>query len=163
MGMKTAYIEFNATNQIRSLGNSREAKSFRYKGITFFPNASVTSLTEILQYDFQYYIVDMGVLTLHTVPDFLRCDKSFLISSPGKWRICQTQEKIDYLFKKNQNQMTVIMNLRENESKQAIFSIKEDSLSFPFVKNPFHIEPSQFHSFSQILERNYLYTGDILG
>ena len=155
--MKTAYIELNATNQISSLGKTRVANTFRYKGISFFPNASVTSLTEILRFDYQYFILDIGVINLHTLQEFLRCDKSFLICSPGKWRLDQTQEKIKNLFKTqaDQNQMTVIMNLCEKES--------HGQLSFPYLKNPFHLQPSNFHVFSQILERNYLYIEDVLG
>ena len=155
--MKTAYIELNATNQISSLGKTRAANTFRYKGISFFPNASVTSLTEILRSDFEYFILDMGVLNLHMLQEFLRCDKSFLICSPGKWRLCETQEKIDLLLKNqsDQNQVTVIMNLCEKESK--------GQLAFPYLKNPFQLQPRYFHVFSQILERNYSYTRDKLG
>ena len=155
--MKTAYIELNGTNQICSLGNSREANRFSYKGIHFFPNASVTSLTEILRQDYYFFILDFGVLNMHNSTNFLRCDKSFLVCSPGKWRICQTREKLEYLFKNEtiQNRMTVIMNLCEKESFSTSFCGLTDCIPFPYLKNPFYLTPNRFHALSQILERNY--------
>ena len=49
LGMKTAYIELNTTNQIHALSQTQGKPSFTYKGIVFYPNTLFTSLPEILQ------------------------------------------------------------------------------------------------------------------
>ena len=143
--MKTAYIELNTHNHISAL--VRKKKPFFYhKGIVFYPNTSVTSLPEILRKEYQYFILDMGVLTTYTANEFLRCDKSFLICSPSKWREIQLHKKIENLFKhqSKKNCVTLIMNLNEKESNEYI--------SFPYLPNPFQIEPRHFRAISLLLK-----------
>lgn len=153
LGMKTAYIEFNATNQISSLCKVQGNQFFSYKGIDFFPNTSVTSLSEILRDDYRYFILDMGVLNTYTTKEFLRCDKQFLVCSPSKWRQSQAKEKIEALLKNNiQNRVTVIMNLSEEESYFSIFPKAYKQVSFPYIANPFQLKPNHFHVIDQILE-----------
>lgn len=153
LGIKTAYVEFNGTNQINSLRKTQGNRFFSYKGIDFFPNTSVTSLSEILQENYRYLILDMGVLNTYTAKEFFRCDKQFLVCSPGKWRLPQAKEKIEALFKNQnvQNRVTVIMNLSEEESYFSLFSNAYREVSFPYIANPFQIKPSHFHVIDQIL------------
>lgn len=153
VGMKTAYIEFNTTNQISALCKTQGTQVFSYKGIDFFPRVSVTSLLEILNYDYQYFVIDMGVLNTYTIQEFLRCDKQFLVCSPGKWRQSQTKEKIETLFKNErlQNHVTVILNLSKSKSTFSVFSNMGRCVSFPFIENPFQIIPDNFHALYQIL------------
>lgn len=155
MGMKTAYVELNTTNQISALSKAQGNQIFSYKGIDFFPNISVTSLTNVLNYDYSYFILDMGVLNTYTIKEFFRCDKQFLICSPSKWKLPFAKEKIETLFKNHnvQNHVTVIMNLSEKTSTFSIFSILHRCVSFTYLENPFQIKPSHFHVISQILER----------
>lgn len=143
--MKTAYVEFNTNNHIRALIQKKGQSSFSYKGIVFYPNTDVTSLAEILRKDYRYIILDMGVLNTYTINEFLRCDKSFLISSPSKWRKPLIQEKIEKLFKhqSTKNCFTLIMNLSSEESTHSFF---------PYIANPFHIEPRHFRAISQLLK-----------
>ena len=151
--MKTAYIELNPTNQIHWLSQKQDISSFTYKGVVFYPNTSVTSLPEILHEDFRYFVLDMGVLTTYTVPEFLRCDKSFLVCSPSKWRCSQIEEKIDQLFQnQQQNCFSLIMNLQKNESTFSIFSKNCKQLYFPYIQNPFHLESQHFLAISLLLK-----------
>lgn len=151
--MKTAYIELNTTNQIRTLSRKQGKSSFTYKGIVFYPNTLVTSLPEILQLNYRYFIIDMGVLNTYTTTEFLRCDKRFLICSPSKWRYAQEKEKIEKLFK-NQHKMNcfqMIMNLCKKESTFSIFPHSCSPISMPFIENPFQLEPKHFQVFSLLL------------
>ena len=152
--MKTAYIELNTSNQINNLVKNQGNKAFCYKGIDFFPNTTVTSLPEILQKKYRYFILDIGILNTYTTKEFLRCDKQFLIGSPSKWKRPEIEEKIELLFSNlaKQNCFTVIMNLSEKESNLSIFP-RYKMVSFPFIANPFQIETRHFHAISQILER----------
>ena len=151
--MKTAYIELNTTNQIHALSRTQGKPSFTYKGIVFYPNTLVTSLPEILQKNYRYFVIDMGVLNTYTTTEFLRCDKRFLICSPSKWRYVYEKEKIEKLFKNqhNTNCFQMIMNLHQKESTFSIFSKSCNSISIPFIENPFQLEPKHFHVFSLLL------------
>lgn len=154
LGMKTAYIELNTTNQIRALSSKQGKPSFTYKGIVFYPNTTVTSLSEILHKNYQYFILDMGVLNTYTTTEFLCCNRQFLVCSPSKWRLASIQEKIEKTFKNQQEQncIQLIMNLSEEKETASIFSDSSRQLSFPFIQNPFHIEPRHFHAISLLLK-----------
>ena len=158
--MKTAYIELNTTNQINSLVTTQGNNVFSYKGIDFFPNASVTSLIEILNLNYQYYILDIGVLSTYNLKEFLRCDKQFLVCSSRKWKLQNAKEKIDSIFKNKKalKFVTMIMNLSEKEIHYSIFSNLHNCVSFPFIENPFQLTIGHVHVMAQILERN-LYIG----
>ena len=153
--MKTAYIELNTTNQICALSPKKGKPSFSYKGIVFFPNTTVTSLPEILHKDYRYFILDMGVLNTYTTTEFLRCNKQFLVCSPSKWRFAKIEEKIEKTFKNQQekNCIQLIMNLDEEKTSFSVFFEPSQQISFPYIPNPFHLEPRHFCAFS-LLFRN---------
>lgn len=151
--MKTAYVELNTTNQICSICNSKGKPYFRYKGITMFPDANVTSLSEILHKDFQYFILDMGVLNTYNSQEFFRCDKAFLICSKSKWRYSQIKEKAKQLLNNLPYQhCSVIVNLCEKESNPSSFVNSCEHLPFPFVENPFQLETRNFRAIYRILK-----------
>ena len=152
--MKTAYIELNATNQISCLSKASVKKVFSYHGVTFFPNATPASLAEILNGNYRYFVIDMGVLNTYTTKEFFRCDKQFLICSPSKWRLPLVKEKIEALLKNTtaQNHVTVIMNLCEKKSKVPYLSLVHRCVAYPFQQNPFQLEPKEFHALYRILK-----------
>ena len=151
--MKTAYIELNSTNQICTLSQKQGKPSFTYKGVVFYPNTTVTSLPEILHKDYRYIVLDMGVLTTQTTTEFLRCDKSLLVCSPSIWRRSQILEKINILFHtQQQNCFSMIMNLTEKKSTFTCFFKDCEQLYFPYIPNPFHLEPRNFHELSLLLK-----------
>lgn len=153
--MKIAYLELNGSNHISCLKKHRDTKKFSHQGITFFPNVTITSLAEILSRDYPYFVLDMGIISTYTVQEFLRCDKPILVCSPRAWRYDQIKEKIDKIFKNisYQNQMTVVLNLCEKESNFPIFCKHCRHALFPYLPNPFQIEPKHFHAITEILER----------
>ena len=153
LGMKTAYVELNTTNQIHSICQKKEKPSFTYKGIVFYPNTSVTSLSELLHKDYQYFILDMGVLNTYTMHEFLHCNKSFLVCSPSKWRRSQSTENFKKLFENFHYQhCKVIMNLCEKESDFSPISNACEHIPFPYFQNPFRLEAKCLHAIYQILK-----------
>lgn len=151
--MKTAYVELNTTNQISALSHKKGTLSFRYMGIVFYPNTPVTALTEILQKDYRYFVLDIGVLNTYTTTDFLRCDKSFLVCSPSKWRRSQSTENFKKLFENFHYQhCKVIMNLCEKESDFSPISNACEHIPFPYFQNPFRLEAKCLHAIYQILK-----------
>lgn len=153
MGMKTAYIELNSTNQIHEISRTQGKPSFTHKGVVFYPNTTVTSLPEILHKEYRYFILDMGVLSTHTSAEFLRCDKSFLVCSPNLWRRSQIREKIEVLFHyQQQNCFSLIMNLTDKRSTLTTFFDDYEQLYFPYISNPFQLEPHNFYALSLLLK-----------
>ena len=154
MGKKVAYIELNTTNQIHSLSSGKTKRSFTYSGIVFYPCVTVTSLPEILNENFDFFLLDMGILNIYTAKEFIKCDKQFLVCSLGKWKEKQTLEKLEKLFNQTnlyQEQITLLSNLQTKES--TIFSKFKNRISIPFIPNPFLLETHLFYVFQQLLER----------
>lgn len=154
LGRKTAYIELNTTNQIYSLFHGRNKKTFSYFGIDFFPCVTVTSLSEILNKNYDFFILDMGVLNVYTAREFSKCDKQFLVCSLSKWKKHQTMEKLNQLFQQtnlNQRRVTILDNLHSKKSTS--FSMLDNRITIPFIPNPFQIETNLFCVFHRILER----------
>lgn len=154
LGKKTAYIELNTTNQIYSLSHGRNQKSFSYLGIDFFPQVSITSLTEILNKKYDFYILDMGVLNVYTATEFAKCDKQFLVCSFSKWKKQKTLENIKQLYQKTnlcQERVILLSNLEGKKSNSSPWFTNR--ISIPFIPNPFQLEPNLFHVFYHILER----------
>lgn len=158
MGKKTAYIELNTTNQIHFLHKNMFQKHFSYFGITFFPCVTVTSLSKILDLNFDYFVLDFGVINTHTATCLLSCDQRFIVCSLVKWKMQKTEEKLKELIQHKNFQkvhMTILHNL--STEKSCFFNFSNQSfrvVSFPFIPNPFHLKPNTFHVFHQILERN---------
>jgi len=158
LGKKTAYIELNTTNQIYSLSPKQDDKPFSFMGFDIYPHTTVTSLWEILSLNYDYFILDMGVLNTYTAKEFSKCDQRFFVCSLCKWKKQETMQKFEKLCHQTyipQEHVTVLNNLAMKESIISPFpfaSIK--SIAFPFIPNPFQLKPDTFHVFHQILERN---------
>lgn len=133
-----------------------ESKSFSFLGIDFFPCRTVTSLPEILRMDYEYFILDMGVLNTYTAKEFSRCDKQFLVCSLSKWKRKNTTEKIEHLLNNTfiqKEHLIILENLGKKESKLSISSGKPLMvLPFPFVENPFQLETRLFNDFENLLK-----------
>ena len=146
LGRKTAYIELNATNQIFSLSHGGNQKSFSYYGIDFFPQVSVTSLREILNKNYDFYILDMGVLNHYTATEFAKCDKQLFVCSFSKWKKKQTMEKLNELYQQMYIcQESVILLANLEGKKSTLLPMFPNRISIPFISNPFQLEPSLFH------------------
>lgn len=157
LGKKTAYIELNTTNQIQSLSPKQNEKYFSYMGFDIFPSITVTSLWEILCLNYDYFVLDMGVLNTYTAKEFSKCEHRFLVCSLSKWKIHQTLEKVEKFCQQTyipKEHVTVLNNLKMQKSTFALFStLPVKVISFPFIPNPFQLKPDTFHVFHQILER----------
>lgn len=165
LGKKTAYIEFNTTDQIRVLSTHKNTKqSFSYYGIDLFSSVDVTSLSKILGFDYEYFVLDMGVLNAHNIKDFSKCDLRFIVCSLSKWKRQKTTDKIERFFQQIYTypaRVTLLDNLSEKKSGLSVFPVFSlPTISFPYISNPFQLKPEDFRVFFQLLERN-LYTKKI--
>lgn len=156
--MKTAYIELNTTNQINSLSQKQDPASFSYLGFTVFPCVKVTSLLEVYNMNFDFFVVDMSVINTIIAREFAKCDYQFLVCSLCNWKNDNTLKKIDHLFQHtniSQETVTILSNLGIKKSIVSSFSKKRlRVIPFPFIPNPFQLQPKEFAIFTKLLERN---------
>lgn len=154
-GMRTAYVELNASNQICSLSPGTGNGAFSYMGITMFPGITLTSLPELLRMDYDYFILDMGVLNTYSVREFVKCEKQFLVCSLSKWRKKLTLEKLEKLrtdLSCNQKILRILGCGSEKESKLSLPNgATFQMIPIPFISNPFHLPLELFSFFRKIL------------
>lgn len=156
--MRTAYIELNTTNQIHFLSHKKDVSNFSYKGITIFSCVKVTSLSELLHLNFDYFVLDMSVINTYLAREFSKCDYQFLVTDLCEWKKVSTMEKIEHSFKLmnlSQESVTILSNFGIKKSNALSFSHKGfQVISFPFIQNPFQLQPKEFAIFTKLLERN---------
>ena len=150
--MKTAYIELNTTDQIKSLSQKNSLDPFVYKGIHIFPSTKVTSVSDILSKDFDYFILDMGVLTKYTAVEFSKCHKKFLVCDFCEWKKKLLLKKIKELFELSfiNKKGVIILKTYKNESTYPDF-INRNLKSFPFIENPFHLSVTVMYALNILL------------
>ena len=117
-------------------------------GITFFTRISLSRLPEILQRNYDYFILDMGVLNPNTAYEFSRCDQQFLVGSLSIWRKEKTFEKLEQLLKTTNIYQERVVFLGNPMIKESMYSGKLKAffrvISVPFIKNPFRIASNDF-------------------
>lgn len=124
-------------------------------GITIFPGTTLTSISEILRMDFDYFIFDMGVLNAYTSKEFARCEKQFLVCSLNKWKRELTLEKITQLLKNtcmNQEHITILGNCSMKESRLKLSpNVRFRMIYLPYIENPFQLHSGFFTFFEKLL------------
>ena len=155
MGMKTAYIELNTTNQIKSLSKRNNSDSFSYFGIHIYPSTKVTSLSEILNRDYDFFVLDLGVLTSYTAPELSKCQKQFIVGDFCEWKKNSTLSKIKDLFQNTCLNREKIMILKNYTSKSTcLFSLGYHEKVVPFFENPFQLTVTSFNAVTNLLFNN---------
>lgn len=152
LGMKTAYVELNTTNQIHFLSKKNSLEPFYYLGIHMFPSTKVTSLKDILEEDFDYVILDMGVLTNYMAAEFSKCHKQFLVCDFSDWKKRFSMSKVEDLLLCTSISRENIMLLKNFEKKSKDLSPSFKKIRrFPFLSNPFQLSVTEFSDLAHLL------------
>lgn len=123
-------------------------------GISIFPHRTFTSLADILHMDYEYFILDMGVLNSYSVKEFSKFEKQFLVCSLNKWKRRKTEEKLFQLLKDNyvpMEHITILSNCHKKESTLKVSSTVFPVFPIPFILNPFQLTPDFFTSLGKIV------------
>lgn len=108
--------------------------------------------------DFEYFIIDMGILNVYTAAEFSRCQKQFLVGSLCEWKKAHTLEKIRLLFNTtnlHQEYITLLGDGVKKESKLVISSnLSLRVLPIPFIHNPFRFGTELFSFWGKLLATN---------
>lgn len=152
---KTAYIEFNTSDEIRFIKRKKPQESFSHFGIALFPNVTHSSLFDILEMDFEYFILDMGVLNTYTIEQFSCCHKQFIVGSLNSWKRQKTLEKLNNLTQNHiihQNKVIFIQIAKQKESDFCAFSKPFCKIvDAPYIPNPFQISFDSFGFYETLL------------
>ena len=155
-GRKTAYIELNASNEISSLATNCRMDMFTHLGIHIYPHRTFTSLAEVLRLDYDYFLIDMGVLNTYSAREFAKYENQFLVCSLSSWKRKKTKEKLCKLLETTDIPTEYITILSNCCKKESTFKVSHTT-SFPVLFVPFIQNPFQLHL--EILP----YLGKILG
>jgi hypothetical protein len=124
-------------------------------GICFFPETTLSSLPDLLQKDFEYFVLDMGILNPYTAYEFSRCHMQYMVGDFSLWKKEQTLHSLEQLLKINKiNQEQVI--LLENPKIKESFPSKSvkgfsQKITVPFISNPFQIASNEFVFYENML------------
>lgn len=127
-------------------------------GIVFYSQVTLTRLSEILQKNYDYFILDMGILNPNTAYEFSRCNRQFIVADLAIWKRKRTLEKLKQLqntITLNQERVVLLGNAMLKESIPfSTFSFFSKVISIPFIPNPFQIASYDFTFYESLIERN---------
>jgi len=87
----TALLEWNSNGDFASMeyickGRQKKEKPYRILEVDYYKNAGAKELMDVLKIGYQNIVIDFGDIGDVPCPDFLRCDRQFLIGSFSEWR-----------------------------------------------------------------------------
>jgi hypothetical protein len=155
---RTAYVELNGSNQIRSLSDDPDMDTFFYMDIACYPSSIAEDLNRILAERFSYIILDLGVLTSDTCREFYRCDLKFIIGSVSPWkagRFYDTLESLLYNTNPSQDHIVILGNLGIKETLRDFQRFCGCQVyAIPFLQNPFQLTTANCTFFQEMLAKN---------
>lgn len=154
-----AYLEYNATREIRALSPEKDKKTqsfFSVKGVDLYPEVTAGRLPELLQLRYSYFILDMGVLNTNTYSEFLHCGHQFVVGSIAPWKLEEYDAFLNaFYFKKLIHQESIVflgnLGIKENQ-KRFTHQFRIPVHLIPFFPNPFQLTPEDWLFFKTILE-----------
>lgn len=115
-------------------------------------------LPDLLQREYDYFILDMGILNQHTAQEFARCHKKYIVADCSPWKVEQSIQNLEHLIKQkyiNQEQVIILGNPMKKESiYSGILKNFSKFISVPHIKNPFQIASVDFVFYEQMLSEN---------
>lgn len=146
-----AYIELNASSEIRYINKEASGKPFSSLGIRFYPEVTLNQLPEILEARHSYFVIDFGVLNNTTIGEFTRCDTKIILCECTPWKYGKFFESYQKYY--NYIDMESVIILGKNEIQDSLIFPKQMQL-MPYLLNPFQIDNKNFSFFEKLLERN---------
>jgi hypothetical protein len=124
-------------------------------GICFFPEITLSTLPEILQKDFDYFVLDMGILNPYTAYEFSRCHMQYMVGDFSLWKKEKTLHHLEQLLKHNiikQEQVILLLNptIKESYPSGPVKGFLK-RITVPFIPNPFQIASSEFAFYEKVL------------
>lgn len=89
---KTALLEWNCSKDFAAMekickGKISKIEFFSILEVDYYKQSSGTVLADCLEKEYEYIIIDFGVLTKDNREDFVRCRRKLVIGSCIEWRL----------------------------------------------------------------------------
>lgn len=156
---KTAFLECNKNNDFRYIQMAYEdikepnlKKMFMIYNVTYYMNVRVHELTELLNQDFEYIVLDLGSDFQVNKEEFLRSDIKFVIGSLIEWkrdRFMEFLESNQKLHRGEQWKYLVVFGLAK-EIRQLKKRWNYNINSIPFEADPFILSKNSIKLFQKI-------------
>lgn len=154
---RTAYLEVNSSHEIAALSSKKDPTiPFRCNGVSYYPEITLRQLREQLHLQHKYKILDFGVLTPYSFPEFVRCDYCIVLTNVSIWKDRQLLQFIEELKKTNlgkdykTNVRFMSMGNLKKDRKRVETSYGIRVIPVPFLENPFQVSSHDFGFFEQI-------------
>lgn len=87
----TALLEWNPSDDLENMesvctGRRKTEKPYRVLDADYYKHAGTRELSDVMKLGYQNIVIDFGDIGEMPCPDFLRCDRQFLIGSFSEWR-----------------------------------------------------------------------------
>lgn len=160
---RTAYLEVNSSHEIASLSSKKDPTiPFRCNGVSYYPEITLRQLREQLHLQHKYKILDFGVLTPYSFPEFVRCDYCIVLTNVSIWKDRQLLQFIEELKKTNlgkdykTNVRFMSMGNLKKDRKRVETSYGIRVIPVPFLENPVSSVLSWFWILWTNMERKQL-------
>ena len=153
---RTAYLEVNGSHEIGTLSRENDPSApFRHQGVIYYPELTIRRMSEILSLNYKYYILDFGMLTTHTLPEFKHCDHRVVLTNVNTWKSLQINQFAQQLQKNNipwDTVKTIGMGGIKNDYVRLYRDYRIRAVPMPVLKDPFHITSGCFRFFEEIMK-----------
>lgn len=153
---KTAYLEVNASHEISTLSRAHDpSASFRHQGVIYYPELTIRKATEILSLNYEFYILDFGALTTHTMLEFKRCDHRIVLTNVSIWKSLHINQFAQQLQKNNipwDTVKTIGIGGIKNDYERLNRDYRIHAVPMPLLEDPFHITSGCFRFFEEIMK-----------
>lgn len=165
----TAYVELNATREIRYLYKSQfqaeHCGAFNQTGILMYPESTLSDIPDILSKHHEYLIMDFGVLVPHVYAEFLRCSIRLIVCDLSPWkqnRLSSQFHLLKDLLHHQENHILFLVNSGKYQNPKEILrkwsdlpTSKIHILETPYLPNPFQLTSDSFEFFKNLLKGEY--------
>lgn len=125
-------------------------------GITFFPEITLSKLPEVLQLNYDYFVLDMGILNPYTAYEFTRCNLKLMVGDLSPWKKEKTLKSLEQILQKTNIHQEQVIFLGNPMIKESISSryVKGFSkiMTVPYISNPFHLSSKDFVFYEHLLK-----------
>ena len=158
-GFKVGVVEFHPSKHFESIRNAYDgieehSKCFKLNDTYFYPYQKELTVTDVLQEDFNYIILDMGEYRTSNMEEFHRANKKVIISGVKEWEI-PSLEKI-LLNEKNIyiNKYLYAFNFADDNTFQFVKGNMGQMSCFKLEYNPnlFEVTEEAERVFTSILQ-----------
>lgn len=112
-------------------------------------------MPELMHLRHKYKVLDFGVLTPYTLPEFKRCDQQIVLTNISCWKTKQLDQFLQnqkITIRKDRTECILFLcwgATKDNQKQiQRAYGIRV--IPVPFLENPFQVSSKHFQFFEQI-------------